>query len=187
MGAGSYTGRITSDGVPLPTPTPKPTSTPTPTPSHGPNLALNKTVTASSSVEANGWLKAKAVDGQTSTVSGSMGWSSSNDTYNNHAEWVTVDLGANNNINRIELYPRNDGADAGYGFPVDFTIKVSTDNTNWTTVITRTGYAKPAAVVQCFTFSSQTARYMKVDGTTLRSNPNDGNRYRMQFAEIEVY
>jgi alpha-L-rhamnosidase len=191
VGSGSYTGRITSDGVPLPTATPRPTytptPTPTPTPSHGPNLALNKTVTASSSVEANGWFKTKAVDGQTSTVSGSMGWSSMNDSYNNHAEWITVDLGANNSINRVDLYPRNDGADAGYGFPVDFTIKVSTDNTNWTTVVTQTGYVKPGGTDQLFTFGSQNVRYLKIDATSLRSNPNDGNQYRMQFAEIEVY
>lgn len=183
--------------TPAPTPTPTPTgavtATPTPTPTatatpvSGTNLALNKTVTASSSVENWGWFLTKVVDGQRNTVSGAMGWSSNNSPTTNHTEWVTVDLGGNNNINQVDLYPRNDSGNVGYGFPVDFTIKVSTDNTNWTTVITRTGYAQPGNAVQSFTFTSQNGRYVKVEGTSLRQNPNDTNYYRMQLAEVEVY
>jgi alpha-L-rhamnosidase len=176
-----------------PTPTPAatvtPTPTATPTPASGTNLALNKTVASSSSVEnaGLGWGMAKAVDGERSSISTSKGWSSNNSTGTNHTEWITVDLGASKSVNRVDLYPRNDGADTGYGFPVDFTIKLSADNTNWTTVITRSGYGKPGNVVQSFVFGSQSGRYVRIEGTGLRQNPNDGNLYRMQFAEFEVY
>ena len=147
-----------------------------------------RSVTASSSVENSDWGAAKAIDGQGSSVPGSMGWSSSNSTQSNHTEWVQLCLGATQTINKVDLYPRNDGVNTGYGFPIDFTIQVSTDNTNWTTVATQTGYALPGNAVQSFTFSSQTARYVKITGTNLRYNLNDSlNPYRMQFAEIEAY
>jgi F5/8 type C domain/Pectate lyase superfamily protein len=154
---------------------------------YGSNFALNKTVTASSSVENSDWGAAKAVDGQKSSISGAYGWSSDNSTTSNHTEWVEVDLGSASSISRVDLYPRNDSPNTGYGFPVDFTIQTSPDNSNWTTVVTKTGYALPTGMVQSFTFTASNARYVKVNGTNLRPNPNDGNLYRMQFAEFEVY
>ncbi|QGQ98682.1 hypothetical protein EHS13_29260 [Paenibacillus psychroresistens] len=151
-----------------------------------PNLALNKTVTASSAVSNSDWALAKATDGLTFSSPGSMGWSSLNSLTTNHTEWVTVDLTTSQALSKVLLYPRNDGANTGYGFPINFTIQLSTDNINWTTVATQTGYALPAGVGQSFTFSSQNARYVKINGTSLRANPNDINQYRMQFAEIVV-
>lgn len=151
------------------------------------NKALHKSVTASSTISDSNWNIAEAVDGQSTSISGAMGWTSNNTTSTNHTEWITVDLGSTSSISKVDLYPRNDSPNAGYGFPVDFTIQVSTDNTNWTTVVTETGYSLPAGAVQSFTFTSVNARYVKVNGTSLRQNPNDGNLYRMQFAEFEVY
>ena len=75
----------------------------------------------------------------------------------------------------------------GEAFPLDFTIQVSNDNTNWTTVVTQTNYAKPGNSVQSFNFTTQNARYIKVQGTNLRQVASDNNYYRMQLAEIEVY
>jgi hypothetical protein len=163
-----------------------PTAIPTPTPGST-NLALNKTVTASSSCEDWGWFLTKVVDGERSVVSGASGWSSNDNLYSNHTVWVTVDLGASKTVNRVDLYPRNDSVNTGYGFPIDFTISVSNDNSTWTNVITRTSYAQPGGTVQSFAFSNQTARYIKIQGTSLRQNPNDSSTYRMQFAEIEAY
>ncbi|MFC5403307.1 discoidin domain-containing protein [Cohnella soli] len=151
------------------------------------NLALNRSVSSSSSVEAYGWSKSALVDGQTGTVTGSAGWSSSNSLATNHTEWVTIDLGGLNVVNEIRMFPRNDAVNAGYGFPVDFQVQVSSDNTNWTPVVTRTGYANPGGAVQTFTFGRQAARYVRVNGTSLRANPNESNNYRMQFAEIQLY
>lgn len=151
------------------------------------NKALNKSVTASSTINDASWKTTSVVDGQRSSVAGAMGWTSANSTSSNHTEWVQVDLGSASSISRVDLYPRNDSPNTGYGFPVDFTIQVSTDNLNWSTVVTKTGYALPAGSVQSFGFNATNARYVKVNGTSLRQNPNDGNLYRMQFAEVEVY
>ncbi|MNG30631.1 F5/8 type C domain protein [compost metagenome] len=96
-------------------------------------------------------------------------------------------MGSSKTISKVDLYPRNDVGNVGQNFPIDFTIKTSTDNVNWSTVVTRTGYAQPGNVVQSFTFSAVSARYVKIEGTNLRPNPSDANRYRMAFAEVEVY
>jgi alpha-L-rhamnosidase len=189
-GGATTTPMATATPTPTPTATltPAPTLTPTPTPTTPVNLALNKTVTASSSFENNsyGWAAVKAVDGNRNSVSGSMGWTSWDNTATNHTEWVKVDLGAGNGISRVDLYPRNDSGKLGEGFPVDFTIQVSTDDSNWTTVVTKTSYAKPGNSVQSFSFTAMNARYVKITGTNLRYNSGE-SAYYMQFAEIEVY
>jgi hypothetical protein len=151
------------------------------------NVARNKLVTASSTYENANWGKANAVDGKTSALTGAMGWTSNNSLAADHSEWVTVDLGSAQPISKVDLYPRNDGDNRGYGMPLDFTNQVSTDNVNWTTVVTRTGYPIVAGSAQGFSFTTATARYVRVNGTQLRANPYDNGNYRMQFAEIEVY
>mgnify|MGYP000383178881 CR=1 FL=1 len=151
------------------------------------NLASGAVVTATSSYEDPSWGIAKVNDGQRSSVSGSNGWSSDNSLTVNHTESITLDMGTSNTIGKVDLYPRNDSGNVGYGFPIDFTIKTSTDGTTYTPVVTQTGYALPGNGVQSFSFASTSARYVKVEGTGLRSNPSEVNRYRMQFAEIEIY
>lgn len=151
----------------------------------GGNLAAGKSVSASSSYESagDGWTMANATDGATlSNVYYSMGWSSA---ISSGSEWVTVDLGGNSTFTTVNLFPRNDGANTGYGFPIDFTIQTSPDNTTWTTVVTRTGYPQPGNAVQTFTFPSTTARYVRINGTNLRTD-GPGGALRMQFAEIQV-
>ncbi|WP_261807728.1 discoidin domain-containing protein [Paenibacillus sp. N3.4] len=96
-------------------------------------------------------------------------------------------MGSSKTMAEVDIYPRNDTGNVGQNFPIDFTIKTSTDNVNWTTAMTCTAYAQPGNAVQSFSFSAVTARYVKVEGTNLRPNPTDANRYRMAFAEIEVY
>lgn len=151
------------------------------------NLARTGTASASSSHVGGGWSTASVNDGQETSTSSSAGWSSGDaNTGSNHTEWVQVDLGTAQTIGEVDLYPRSDGANAGEGFPIDFTIAVSNNGSTWTTMVTRTGYGLPSGV-QPFTFTPQTARYVRVTGTNLRPNPNDGNRYRMQLAEMEIY
>ena len=146
-----------------------------------------RAITASSSVEAGGRSAASAADGDTASSAGSMGWSSSNTTGSNHTESVTADLGSDQLISRVDLSPRSDAPNTGYGYPVDFTIDVSTDGVTWTNAVTKTGVAQPGNSVQSYSFTPTDAQYIRVTGTTLRSNPNDGNKYRMQFAEIQPY
>lgn len=151
------------------------------------NLALGKTVTASSTYNTTNWGVGKAVDGERNSIAGKFGWTSNDSLTADHTEWIMVDLGAAATISQVGLYPRNDTGTVGYGFPVDFTIQVSTDGTTWSTVVSRTAYALPGNAVQSFSFASAQARYVKVTGTSLRKNPSDSNYYRMQLAELEVY
>lgn len=151
------------------------------------NLAFGATLTASSSGESSDWGISRINDGQLNSVSGSSGYTSQNSLATNHTEYIKLDLGASKTVAKVDLFPRNDGVNTGYGFPVDFTIQVSSDNVNWTTVVTRTGYAKPGNAVQSFTFPAASARYVKLEATSLRSNPNDGNSYRLQLNEMEIY
>jgi hypothetical protein len=154
---------------------------------YGHNLAKGAIVTASSTYENSLFSTSKVNDGGRSSVTGSMGWTSNSNLTANHTEFMTLDLGVNSSVSKVEIYPRNDSGNIGQNFPIDFTIQTSTDNVNWTTVATRTGYAQPGNAVQSFTFTTATARYVKVEGTNLRPNPSDANRYRMAFAEVEVY
>lgn len=148
------------------------------------NVAFNQTVTTSSSFESNSsWDMDKITDG----IREQTGWSSNNDTSTNHIEWIQIDLGEGKSFSKIELIPRNDDDDTGYGFPIDFIVQVSSNGSDWITVVTQTGYSKPTGEAQVFTFDLQNARYMKVTGTNLRQNPYDSNLYRMQFADIEIY
>jgi len=150
------------------------------------NLALNKGVTASSSDEQASWGARFIVDGQRDEKAGSRGWSSIADKSRNHTEWVQIDLGASSSLGRVDLYPRNDPARLGEGFPVDFTIGVSADGKAWTAVVRQTNYPKPGNSVQSFSFDPANARYVRVTGTNLRYLPAE-SAYYMQFAEVEVY
>ncbi|MFC9329761.1 discoidin domain-containing protein [Kitasatospora sp. NPDC057015] len=141
-------------------------------------------VTASSSYEGDGWSTGAVTDGRRGLPTGTNGWSSGGDLTHDHTEWVSTDLGAAERLGRIDLYARADGANTGLGFPVDFTVQVSTDNVNWTTVASRTGYPRPDAAGQSFAFTPTDVRYIRVTGTKLRTDPH-GN-YHMQLAEIEA-
>lgn len=151
------------------------------------NLALNKTVTSTSSVENYGWFRTKINDGvRGSSSSTARGWSSSLGVTSNHTESVTIDLGSANTVSKVDLYPRNDSGQLGSFFPINFTIQVSTNGTTWSTVATQTNYPKPTSGgVQSFNISPVNARYVKVEGTNLRLET--GTEYMMQFAELEIY
>lgn len=148
------------------------------------NPAEGRTVTATSSYLGDGWSPQGAVDGERGSTAGAMGWSSDADLATDHSESITVDLGSAKPVSRVDLYPRADAGNVGRGFPVDFTVKVSADRTNWTTVATRTGFATPGAGARTFPFPTADVRYVKVEGTKLSRDSN--GHFRMQFAEIEV-
>lgn len=152
----------------------------------GGNLALGKPVTASSSAENWGWYAHCVTDGEQSTVDACRGWTSWDLTLFNHTEWVQVDLESVHQVRRVVLYPRDDGQNSGYGFPVNFRIELSQDGSRWTRVVDRTNEPLPSGP-QAYAFDAVEARYVKVTGTNLRSNPHDRDNFTMQFSEIEVY
>jgi hypothetical protein len=153
------------------------------------NLAAAKLVTASSSLETADWGTNHLVNEITHSLPGTLGWSSAGHETPNQREWIGVDLGRSVWIDTARLYPRDDQAAEGGGFPVNFTIQASDDGDHWTTLATQTDYlhGQPARGVQTFTFSRRRCRYVRLEATRLgqvASNPLD---YRFQLAELEVY
>lgn len=73
-------------------------------------------------------------------------------------------------------------------FPIDFEIQVSDNGTDWTPVLTKTGYevvgGNTGYLPQTFTFETQTAQYVRLYATTLN---NDGANYAMKLTEVEVF
>jgi F5/8 type C domain/Malectin domain len=84
------------------------------------DLARGKTATSSTDESAT-YAASKAIDGNNTTR-----WSSGQWMRNNSIGWITVDLGAVYDINRVTL-----NWEAAYA--VDFQIQVSDDGINWTT------------------------------------------------------
>lgn len=148
-----------------PTATPTQTSTPTATASGGTNLALNKPVMVSSS-ENSSTTGNKAVDGNVTTYWRNQKHSST------PSEWITVDLGSSTSVSSVVLKWNNN-------YATNYTLQVSPDNSNWTTVSTVTG---ENGGTDTLTFSSTSARYIKMD-STLWSNANE----RCWLNEFEIY
>lgn len=168
------------------------------------NLAEGAAVSVSSTMESaeNNWSKNFLTDGDRANISAvgeHCGWTShrSDDAENlvDHVEWAQLDLGATYPMNQVDLYPTGNRADDSncYNFPKDFVIEVSSNGTDWTAAVSKTDYPMPVAdetgwaPVESFTFDQVKARYVRVYATSLRPKASDGNRYRMQLAEIEVY
>ena len=88
-------------------------------------------------------------------------------------------------IERVVLHPRDDGRNAGLGFPEDFSIQVSEDGKNWKKVVEKKGYPAPeGAAPQVFELGGAAGRYVKVEATRLR--PVEG-MHHFQLSEMEVF
>jgi len=154
------------------------------------NLALNRDVIATSTVTSSAWSTDKLTDGNRENLRGSevCGWTSNSLTSFDHSEAVCVDLGAVYKINRVGIMPA--GAAKGAvctAFPKDLVISVSTDGECWTQVTKITDYPAPSTVMQTFDFELADARFVRIEGSSLRPKASDGNKFRMQLAELEVY
>lgn len=138
-------------------------TTPTPTPTPGSNeLAQGKT--ASTDSYYPGYEASKGNDGNTSTL-----WCA-NDGNTNH--WWKVDLDASKSITSTQV---NWEATAVYKYK----IEVSTDNTNWTLKVDKTGNTS-SAQTQTDNFTA-TARYVRITVTGLTG----GNW--ASFSEFKVF
>jgi hypothetical protein len=138
----------------------------------GPNLALNKAVTASAPCNADE-AGAKAVNG---SVSGgnSDKWCSAA-----AAKTLTVDLGGSQALKKLVVkHAEAGGEQAGFNTR-DFTLAVSGDNATWTTVATVT--ANTASVTEHAISAS--ARYVRL--TVTNGATTGGNTARIY--ELEAY
>jgi hypothetical protein len=103
------------------------------------------------------WSDDKAVDGKPIT-----GWLSPL-RRSMQEEFITLDLGGVKVINRIDIHSRRFiGRDL---FPCDFKVQVSTDNQNWTDVVTEQDYTLPASRSASWSFDGTEAGYIKLVAT----------------------
>ena len=145
-----------------PTPTPTRTNTPggptltptrTPTPGSTTNLALGKIVTTDGAQAANPATSGN--DGSTTTR-----WCATN---GNTGHWWMVDLGASHALTGSEVMWEKSG------LVYKYRVEVSTDNTNWTTVMDKTANTSTAQT-QTDNFTA-TARYVRITVTGLSTSP----------------
>jgi hypothetical protein len=168
------------------TPTPGPIETPPALPPR--NLAAAKPVEAHSTLPLPGWGPGILVDENQHSLKNTMGWSSQLFDAPDQEVWVKIDLGEPMRVDRVVLYPRDDEWHEGAGFPVDFKIQGSTEESgDWTDLAVHTDYdpGEPARQAQAFTFPPNAYRYVRVIATELGPVQEDG--YAMQFAELEIF
>lgn len=65
---------------------------------------------------------------------------------------------------------------------VDHTEWIDTDRQTWTRVVEVKKYLESFAY-----YEPTPARYVRITGASLWSNPHNAGTYRMQFAEVEIY
>ncbi|MFD0715843.1 glycoside hydrolase domain-containing protein [Paenibacillus sp. GCM10027626] len=145
-----------------------------------------QSVSASSSIEADGWSKSHAVDNVTTSTATSKGWSSVSYSDPAHTEWIKLDLGAAKTVSRAMVYPYRSSVNGTvYGYPKDFTIKLSEDGSNWTTVVSEADYQVTDSSAREFNFPSHSARYVMVEATKLAAD--EQSKYSMQLAELQIW
>jgi hypothetical protein len=126
------------------------------------NIALNKTITASS-IEEAGFEAYKAFDGNATTTR----WSSA---YTDN-EWIAADLGAPYDISRVVLKWEN-------AYATSYRIETSLDNQHWTAAKTVTA---GAGGTENLSFPAVSARYVRMYGVK-RATP-----YGYSLWEFEIY
>lgn len=126
-----------------------------------PDLALGRPVVASSA-KASDVAAANVTDGNTATRWGS--------NYSD-PQWIRVDLGATTPISAVLLSWEVASAKA-------FTVDVSTDDQNWTTVYSTTDGTGGVQLIPV----TATARYVRVHGTV-----RNDTRYGYSLWSLEVY
>ena len=146
------------------------------------NLALNKSVTASST-----HFTTQVQSLTTGRRDATDFWSSAASESTDHHERVIVDLGRETIIDSVFLFPRLQGGGDGDGFPQGLAIRASADGSKWKTVFERDHLAHPHGSPRDFVFAPTAARFVMIEATHLRPMASDGGRYRMQLAAVEVF
>ncbi len=150
----------------------------------GDNYALGVQATASSSISSHPNFKLEFLTDGKKFDETAVGWTSDpHTTTPNNTEWVQLDLGETKRIGRVDLTPSRS---AGYAFPIDFYIEVSLDGINYEKVYTQTGYVSDGTAYQVH-FAACDGRYVRVTGTKQSPDQANGQSYRMQFGEIEIF
>jgi hypothetical protein len=133
-----------------------------------------RTAGVTTNVAATGYPATHAIDGNPQTQ-----WVASlnpNNVPGNNNAWIQIDLGGVGQLNRIRWkaaawtpYPAQ--------APADYTIAVSPDGANWTTVVTRTN---PYGIIDGDEPVNITGRYVKLTTTKV----SDGSGWSLSFHEF---
>ncbi|OCT12814.1 hypothetical protein A8709_20970 [Paenibacillus pectinilyticus] len=154
------------------------------------NLAAGHTVAVSSTDGVGaGWDATYLVDGNVQGgTNGRNGWSSTSSPSNATNQWATVDLGSQQSVGKVVLFPRSDISNAAStGFPIDFQIQGSNDGSTFTNIVSETNYPDAVAgKAQIFTFIPQTYRYIRVNATKLNGVAQESG-YRFQLTEMQIF
>lgn len=157
--------------------------------SDGENLALNSTVTATSSYEEGTKFKKEFLtDGvySSSNLTSKLGWSvnPSDKLAKNKSVDIVVQLKDKYWIEGVVLRPTLH--DNGKSFPLEYTISVSTNNEKWTTVSEVSGVKLSSALDQHYEVDGIKAQYVRIR-ITGHSDVIDSECYMSAIGEIEVY
>lgn len=126
------------------------------------NVALNKTATANNSCNSNE-TPAKAVDGSITNDSKWCGGAT------NGQYWLQVDLGAPFDITSFTLMHAGAGGENTLWNTQAFTLQVSNDASNWSTVA---NVANNTADITTHPIATTMARYIKLNITVPQTDPN---------------
>ncbi|AZN43501.1 discoidin domain-containing protein [Paenibacillus albus] len=139
---------------------------------YGPsNLALNKPATVDGTCNAS-QTAAKAVDG---SVINDSKWCALSGSH-----WLQVDLGSVKQVNQFVIKHASEGGETASYNTKAYNIQISTDGTNWSTVVNVTGNTSGITVDK---ITQVSARYIKLNVTTPTQTTNAAAR----IYEFEVY
>ena len=150
------------------------------------NLALGKTATASQA--SSSLAPSNLTNGTLCFLTGGW-WSSSPVGALSFSEVpVVIDLGAETEFNRFQMYPRRSSVnEAPKCFPKAYTFYISNDNSTWTPVYSTSSGTIPTAYEPAVVLLENpvTARYVKLGVTGI--NASDGTNCYVQMYEMGVY
>ena len=150
------------------------------------NLKYTASLSASSSIGNGPWATEFVRDDVYQSTGASMGYSSDSNFRNPHTEWLLYEFPSTTYASEVVLYPRTDIM--GCAFPEDVSVEVSTDGRQWTKVAEKTGIARPTTADGIsLAFAQQRTKYLRINATKKLPVPEDGNGYRVQFAEIDIF
>ncbi|MBL8028245.1 MAG: discoidin domain-containing protein [Fibrobacteres bacterium] len=155
-------------------------------------LSKNRTVTSRTTLENSDWGVSKLVDGITTSISGSKGYTSIANSSAASTEWVEIDLASDTGITDVVLFPRTDTKGTGISgcanFPVDYKIEIRTTAGVTTEACNVTNQTNPAFTSVALSFNRIKGRYVRLTATRLGTPATDeSSNYRLQLAEMQVY
>jgi alpha-L-rhamnosidase len=159
---------------------------------HPQSLAQGKPVTALDTTSCCGWSPAALTDGIDGSTDASEGYHSAIETTAENTKWVQVDLGSDQSIRQLQLFPARPTNDTagdliGAGFPVRYEVQVSDDPTfaTATTVVDHTDADQPNPGLDPVVLPADvTGRYVRVTATKLYC---DSVGCELRLAELGVY